>query len=112
MGQGLTTMCDRRGGRNFAAMPRTVALAVIAVLILFLGYLRLSGDDDAEVPRGAHAGQLVDLHPCTYDKLKADCGTLVVAENRHATGSRLIAVPVPRIRAASKHPAEPIFRLE
>ena len=42
----------------------------------------------------------------------ADCGTLVVPENRADPQSRLIALPVTRIRARSAHPAEPIFRLE
>ena len=42
----------------------------------------------------------------------ADCGTLVVPENRADPHSRLIALPVTRIRARSAHPAEPIFRLE
>ena len=38
------------------------------------------------VPAGAHAGQLT-LKPCTYatehGSYAADCGTLVVPENRH-----------------------------
>ena len=42
----------------------------------------------------------------------ADCGTLVVPENRADPKSRLIALPVTRIRARSDDPAEPIFRLE
>ena len=33
-------------------------------------------------------------------------------ENRHKADSRLIALPVTRIRARSAHPAEPIFRLQ
>src|SRR5215218_8128423 len=108
-------MCDRRSGRSFAAMSspsRIATLGLIAATVLLLGYLRLTGGDDVDVPHGARAGQLVDLHACSYDKLKADCGTLVVAENRHAADSRLIALPVTRIRAQAKHPAEPIFRLE
>src|SRR4051812_6236965 len=108
-------MCGRGGDRNFAAMSspsRIAALGLIAATVLLLGYLRLTGDTDVEVPHGARAGQLVDLHSCEYDKLKADCGTLVVAENRQAPAPRLIALPIPRIGAQSKPPAEPIFRLE
>ena len=67
------------------------------------------------MPQGAHAGQLV-LHPCTYATEEggyaADCGTLVVPENRHDSHSRLIALPVKRIRALSAHPGEPVFRLQ
>jgi hypothetical protein len=46
------------------------------------------------VPKGSQAGDLVDLEPCTYkvDKVEydADCGTLVVPENRSNLESRLI----------------------
>jgi pimeloyl-ACP methyl ester carboxylesterase len=95
---------------------RIVALALISLATLALAYLHFSGGDNAvSVPSGAHAGQL-KLHACHYTtengSYRADCGTLVVSENRHNPHSRLIAVPVTRIRARSDHPAEPIFRLE
>jgi pimeloyl-ACP methyl ester carboxylesterase len=95
---------------------RIVALALISLTALGLAYLHFSGGDNAvSVPSGAHAGQL-NLHSCHYatedGSYRADCGTLVVPENRHNPHSRLIAVPVTRIRARSDHPAEPIFRLE
>ena len=61
------------------------------------------------------AGDLI-LDPCTYStedgSYAAECGTLVVPENRADPQSRLIALPVTRIKARSEHPAEPIFRLE
>ena len=67
------------------------------------------------MPAGAHAGQLT-LKNCTYNTEKgayaADCGTLVVPENRADPHSRLIALPVIRIRAHSAHPGDPIFRLQ
>jgi pimeloyl-ACP methyl ester carboxylesterase len=95
---------------------RIVALALIAAVAAGLGFLRFhQGEDDVRVPAGAHAGQLT-MHPCTYPTekgdLKADCGTLVVAENRHDPHSRLIALRAKRIRARAPNPAEPIFRLE
>ena len=53
------------------------------------------------------------LEPCTYKANKvecdADCGTLVVPENRADPNSRLIALPVIRVRATGGDPAEPIF---
>jgi pimeloyl-ACP methyl ester carboxylesterase len=92
-----------------------LALAIIALLVFGLGYLHFSGGDKVSVPAGAKAGDLV-LEDCNYGTEKgsyaADCGTLVVPENRTDPQSRLIAVPVTRIRAHSKHPGEPIFRLE
>jgi pimeloyl-ACP methyl ester carboxylesterase len=95
---------------------RLVALALAALAFAGLGYLRFtSGDHRPSVPAGAHAGQLT-LHSCTYDTengaAPADCGTLVVRENRHNPRSRLIALPVVRIRSHAARPLEPIFRLQ
>ena len=95
---------------------RIVALALISLTALGLAYLHFgTGTDSVSVPSGAQAGQ-VKLHSCHYATEKggyaADCGTLVVPENRGDPQSRLIALPVTRIRARSKHPREPIFRLE
>src|SRR3954470_18016081 len=95
---------------------RIVALLVIAVVIAGFAKTRFAHPPGwAAVPSGAHAGHL-HLAPCTYPTergdVRADCGTLVVPENRGDPRSRLIAVPVTRIRSRSAHPAEPIFRLE
>lgn len=66
------------------------------------------------VPSGARAGDLI-MKPCTIKtragRISAECGTLVVPENRNKADSRLIAVPVVRIRATDANPAEPIFSL-
>ena len=55
------------------------------------------------------------LEPCHYaterGQYAADCGTLVVPENRADPGSRLIALPVTRIRAKSEESKEPVFFL-
>ena len=95
---------------------RIIALALISLAILGLAYLHFSGgNDEVSVPSGAHAGQL-NLHACRYatenGSYRADCGTLVVRENRHSAHSRLIALPLTRIRARSANPGVPIFRLE
>jgi pimeloyl-ACP methyl ester carboxylesterase len=94
---------------------RIVALAVIGLLSAGLLYLGLDREEAVSVPTGAKAGDLI-LHDCTYPTeagdLAADCGTLVVAENASEPGSRLIALPIVRIRARSDHPREPIFRLQ
>ena len=107
---GKKTVARRFGG------GRITGLALIAVLTLALGYLHFAGSSTAvSVPAGAHAGQLT-LKNCTYTTEKgayaADCGTLVVPENRADPHSRLIALPVIRIRAHSTHPGAPIFRLQ
>jgi pimeloyl-ACP methyl ester carboxylesterase len=95
---------------------RIAGLTLIAVLTLGLGYLHFAGSSTSvSVPAGAHAGQLT-LKNCTYNTetgaYAADCGTLVVPENRHDPKSRLIALPVTVIRAHSAHPGVPIFRLQ
>ncbi len=95
---------------------RIVALVAIGLVVLALGYVHVaSGHDSVSVPSGAAAGDLV-LHDCDYatedGSYAADCGTLVVPENRHETASRLIALPVTRIRARTADPAEPVFRLQ
>jgi pimeloyl-ACP methyl ester carboxylesterase len=90
----------------------TVALLVMAVLVPLLP---ACGGNEASltVPVGAQAGDLVGLEPCTYEANKveydADCGTLVAPENRAVPNSRLIALPVIRVRATGDDPAEPIF---
>src|SRR5271167_2944806 len=84
-------------------------------MLLGLTYIRFApGDAAVSVPQGAHAGQLT-MHPCTYateqGAMPADCGTLVVPENRASSKSRLIALPVTRVLARSSHPLAPIFYL-
>jgi pimeloyl-ACP methyl ester carboxylesterase len=69
------------------------------------------------LPAGAKVGEL-KLQPCVYRSepdgkdYGADCGLLVVPENRRAAASRLIALPVIRIRATVAGPAEPIFTFQ
>ena len=102
--------------RQAFTRTRIVALALIAVTVAGLAYLRFGPDaDPVSVPRGAMAGDLI-LESCKYGtedgSYAADCGTLVVPENRHKADSRLIALPVTRIRARSANPGAPIFRLQ
>lgn len=106
-------MALKPNARRFTG-ARITALAVIALVALALGYVSMQGNATPVVPAGAKAGALT-LSPCTYDTeagaLPADCGTLVVPENRRVPGSRLIALPVTRVRATGGNPTEPIFRL-
>jgi pimeloyl-ACP methyl ester carboxylesterase len=80
-----------------------------------LTYLGVSSSSPPLVPQGAHAGQLT-MHSCTYPTenggYRADCGTLVVPENRADPRSRLIALPVTRVLARPSHPLAPVFRLQ
>lgn len=106
---------EQPAGRVFGP-SRVAALVVIGLMVSGLAYLRFApGPDRVSVPEGAQAGDLT-LEPCTFEAengpVAADCGTLVVPENRTDPRSRLIAVPVVRVRAQSEHPAEPVFHLE
>ena len=97
-------------------LSRIVALTIIGLLVLGLAYLHLAGSGSTvSFPSGVHAGELT-LKPCHYaterGSYAADCGTLVVPENRHKAGSRLIALPVTRIRARTASPGTPVFRLQ
>jgi pimeloyl-ACP methyl ester carboxylesterase len=95
---------------------RITALALIAALAVGLAYLRFPPETGSmTVPAGAQAGDL-SLQPCSYatehGPYAADCGTLVVPENRADPASRLIALPLTRIKATSPSPGEPVFYLE
>ncbi|HEX6340285.1 alpha/beta hydrolase [Umezawaea sp.] len=93
---------------------RVVALAITGGLLLSLVVLGAWPGSTLAVPDGAAAGSLA-LEPCDYDTeagaAAADCGTLVVPENRRDPASELIALPVVRIRATSAGAGEPVFRL-
>ena len=110
----MTTTLGTPTSRRFT-WARIAALLVTIVLLTGLTYLRVSSSPETvSVSQGAHAGQLT-MHPCTYPTqngaYRADCGTLVVPEDRADPRSRLIALPVTRILARSSHPLAPIFHL-
>jgi pimeloyl-ACP methyl ester carboxylesterase len=93
----------------------------IAVLLIAALLLAACGDRATPapaVPLGARPGELTDLKACEYQppgsktKYEAECGTLVVPENRDTAGSRLIALPVVRLPASGPNPAEPVFHLQ
>ncbi len=101
----------KTGAKRFGG-GRIAGLILIALLTLGLGYLHFAGGSTSvSVPSGAHAGQLTLKH-CTYANEPADCGTLVVPENRRAPHSRLIALPITRLRTHASNPGAPIFRLQ
>jgi pimeloyl-ACP methyl ester carboxylesterase len=112
----MTVSAHRESTSRVFTPGRIVALVLVAAAVAGLAYLRFGPDaDSVSVPAGAKAGDLI-LERCNYGTEKgsyaADCGTLVVPENRHRADSRLIALPVTRIRARSANPGAPIFRLQ
>jgi pimeloyl-ACP methyl ester carboxylesterase len=89
----------------------------ILIALIVVAGLSACGNRSASlsVPETAKAGELVDLEECTYKlnktKYQAECGNLVVSENRSNPGSRLITLPVIRVLALNENPADPIFWL-
>jgi hypothetical protein len=91
-----------------------VAIVVIGLVAVVLTFSRLQTPERLSVPEGAKSGQL-NMAPCQYPTAAgdydADCGTLVVPEDRNDPGSRWIALPVVRIKAKAKTSDIPIVRL-
>lgn len=95
---------------------RKFAFVALVGTVLGLILTACGGRDTAlTVPAGAQAGDLT-LEPCKFkwddDEYEADCGALIVPENRAKADSRLIALPIMRVRATGESTAEPIFFLE
>lgn len=65
-----------------------------ALLIPILAACGGRAETPMTVPAGARPETLIDLHECTYTALKvpyaADCGTLIVPQNRNDPSSSLI----------------------
>ena len=99
--------------------PTVATWIGLATLQLTLSALAIAAEVEygTTVPSGAKSGDLT-LTPCEVylegdDRhYPGDCGTLVVPENRKALNSRLIALPVTRIRATGDAPLKPIFWFE
>ncbi len=96
-------------------MQTSGAGVVVAVMMVLAGCG--PSDDTAPRPRPPEGAASADYStaPCTHVarevEYAAECGTLIVPENRYDQNSRLIALPVKRIRASGNNPAEPIFYL-
>ncbi len=93
--------------------------SIVNIIILTLAVILLASCGGSQeipitVPIGAQAGDL-NMESCTYEagdvEYTADCGTLVVPENRSKPDPRLIALPITRIHASDNNPMEPIFWL-
>ena len=95
-------------GQSALGPARIVALALFALAVLGLAYLRFTPGATRSRSRPARAPGSSRSTPVTTRRdgsYAADCGTLVVPENRHDRESRLIALPVTRIPRARRTPA-------
>jgi len=89
---------------------RTTSHAIVLCLIASLHAQPYPYPSRAEMGN-AKAGDLV-LKPGQLKEYAADFGMLVVPENRGKKDSRLIHLPVFRMRSRRERPAEPVFTLE
>ncbi|HIG43179.1 MAG: alpha/beta fold hydrolase [bacterium] len=91
-----------------------IAIIFVAIAAVSIIYFHSKEESIVTVSDNAQAGDLA-LEPCTIEiesgDYDADCGSVVVRENRAKSDSRLIALPITRIRAISEKHAEPIFFL-
>jgi hypothetical protein len=92
-------------------VSRTLALVITAGIVAALVFLAVRPQNTMAVPDGARAGDL-SMQKCDYTTeagtVRAECGTLVVPENRGDQASDLIALPVVRIPASAQQPREPV----
>ena len=95
--------------RGFVAAVIALALSTPAAAAS-----RVHGYDLA-MPVDAKPGQFIGFASCQFTGLasrgvdQAECGTLVVAENRDRLNGRLLALPVVKLPALSPTPLEPLF---
>jgi pimeloyl-ACP methyl ester carboxylesterase len=94
---------------------KLIVIIVLVVVLIVAGALVFRPKRSAvTVPAKARASDIF-LSPCTVKldgvKYQAECGTLVVPENRSDPAARLIALSVKRIHSPNTQPAEPIFYL-
>jgi pimeloyl-ACP methyl ester carboxylesterase len=92
-----------------------ILIGLAAAILALMGWFVLRPKDKPVVVMpGDKPGDLF-LQPCTVKigqvGYVAECGRLIVPENRANPASRLIALPVRRIHSPNANPAEPIFYL-
>ena len=90
------------------------AAVVLAATMLLTGCAQDKEAARPQPPKGAIARDfsvVSCVHVAREVEYAAECGTLIVPENRQDPGSRLIALPVKRIPASGDIRAEPIFHL-
>ena len=96
---------------------QSVSVRTIMAITVILVLASCGGTEESPItgPAAARAGDLVGLEPCTYEANKveyeADCGTLIVPENRVNPNSRLIALPLIRVHALGDSTSVPVFWL-
>lgn len=91
-----------------------IPLIILVALASTAAFFAIKSKQKITLPPNAHAGDL-SLEPCDHKTktttYKAECGIIIIPENRLNPTSRLLALPVKRIHADSDRLREPIFYL-
>ena len=91
-----------------------IRVVILIILTMCLVGCQAKTETSFSIPLDAQAGDL-SLAPCEYEArditYAAECGMLIVPENRSNPASHLIALPITRILATGTSPAEPIYFL-
>jgi len=92
-----------------------IILAIAILLLIFVSGCKPADEKIMEIPHNAQAGDVINLEDCTYEardvEYAAECGDLVVPENRNDPDSGLISIPFTRIHSTGTQTAAPIFYL-
>ena len=92
-------------------------IPIVIIALLLAALLSACSSEEAlmTVPESAQAGDLVGLQPCIYEtgnvEYAAECGILIVPENRRESDARLIALPAMQIKTTGVVGGVPIFWL-
>ena len=89
-------------------------ISLVLAIVLLASALIACGEDEEATPTPTPLGSLVmesGTHEIDEELYAADIGTLSAPETRSKPGSRLIELPVIRLRATGQNPAEPVFLL-
>ena len=98
-------------------MNKTYLVLVASIIAFLLSACGGSGLTDASqlenetwtLTSYANAGEIINLESCVYKRndveYAAECGQLIIPENRERPDSRLVSVPITRVKATGANPA-------
>ena len=94
---------------NTRILKIVVSVCVVVAVVLVLVFRGPAGEEPPP-PLGNLVTE-AGTHEIDEEQYTADIGTLSAPENRSNPESRLIEIPVIRLRATGTNPAEPVFLL-
>jgi len=102
-------------GKKVVKIKIQIILTIALLLLILISGCNPAEEKTMEIPQNAQAGDIINLEVCTYEardvEYAAECGDLVVPENRNDPDSRLISIPITRIHSTGNQTAAPIFYL-